>query len=221
MQVFWIIFSQELLISFRHLGKILANFLFFIITVTTFFLMAQNHENQPSTVFYPTIIIWFSLLFCLIFSAADFLKKDFEDGTIEQVIISCDNFEIFILAKMLANWFISCLPIMLAIPLILLANDVAPDSIFHFFALIFLASLIINFICNFCGSLSTLGNSAPVIAIIALPLIIPILLVSYLGMLNDGSENFWISFKILLGISVVIGCTTIFFTAKIVKIAAE
>jgi heme exporter protein B len=221
MQIFYITFSQELLISSRHIGKILANFLFFIITVATFFLIAQNHENQPSTAFYSITIIWFSLLFSLIFSAADFLKKDFDDGTIEQIINSCDNFEIFILAKMLANWFISCLPIMLAIAPILLANDVSADFIFSFLTLIFLASLIINFICTFCGSLSSLGNSAPVIAIIALPLIIPILLIGYLGVLGEGLENFWTSFKLLFGLTVFIGCATVFCTAKIIKIAAD
>lgn len=202
MAIFFIIFQQELLVNFRQLGKIWANFLFFLIFVSSFFILAQNQSDQTLD---SSIIIWFSLLSCLIFSAAEFLKKDFDDGLIEQILLSCENFEIFILAKMLANWLICCLPILLAVFFI------RPES--DFLILIFLASLAINFICCFCGSLSILGNSAPTIAVIALPLIIPVLLLSY--------GDFFVSFKILAGLNIFLGTVLVFATAKIVKIAGE
>ena len=217
MQVFWIIFHHELQISFRHLGKIFANFLFFLISVAIFFLISQNQDNQASTAFYSITIIWFSLLSCLIFSAAEFLKKDFDDGTIEQVLTSIENFEIFVLAKMLANWMICALPILLSVIPLSLAIGFDQSLIINFLILIFLATLAINFICSFCGSLSVLGNSAPMIAVIALPLIIPILLIAYSGL----NENSLTSFKILAGLCIFIGCISVFATAKIIKIAAE
>jgi heme exporter protein CcmB len=202
MATFFIIFQQELLVNFRHLGKILANFLFFLIFVSSFFILAQNQQNQA---FDTSIIIWLSLLSCLIFSASEFLKKDFDGGIIEQILLSCENFEIFILAKMLANWLVCCVPILCAVFFI------RPES--DFLILIFLASIAINFICCFCGSLSILGNSAPIIAVIALPLIIPILLLSY--------GDFFVSLKILAGLVIFLGATLVFATAKIVKIAGE
>ena len=70
---FFIIFRQELLLSFRDFGKILANFLFFLISIVIFSLLAQNKENQGSTSFYSISIIWFSLLSCLIFSVFYFV----------------------------------------------------------------------------------------------------------------------------------------------------
>ena len=217
MQTFLIIFKHELLLSSRHLGKIFANFLFFLISVTIFFLLSQNQENQTSTAFYSITIIWFSLLSCLIFSAAEFLKKDFDDGTIEQILTSCDNFEIFVLAKMLANWLICALPILVSVLPISALIGLDHETSTNFLLLIFLATLAINFVCTFCGSLSVLGNSAPMIAVIALPLIIPILLLAYSGL----SFNTAASFKILTGLCVFIGGISVFATAKIVKIAAE
>jgi len=217
MQTFLIIFYHELLLSFRSLGKIFANFLFFLISVAIFLLLSQNQENQGSTTFYSITIIWFSLLSCLIFSAAEFLKKDFDDGTIEQILNSCDNFEIFVLAKMLANWLICALPILIsAWPIsTLIGLDSATSK--NFLILIFLATLTINFICTFCGSLSVLGNSAPIIAVIALPLIIPILLLAQSGLDSETLA----SFKILAGLCILSGSVSVFATAKIVKIAAE
>jgi heme exporter protein B len=217
MQTFWIIFHHELLLSSRHLGKIFANFLFFLISVAIFLLLSQNQDNQGSTAFYSITVIWFSLLSCLIFSAAEFLKKDFDDGTIEQILTSCDNFEIFVLAKMLANWLICALPILISTFPISALIGLDQEMSVNFLILIFLATLSINFICTFCGSLSVLGNSAPMIAVIALPLIIPILLLAYSGLSFDTSANF----KILAGLCIFIGSISVFATAKIVKIAAE
>jgi heme exporter protein CcmB len=217
MAVFFIVFWHEILLSFRNFGKILANFLFFLISLAIFSFMASDQHNQGSTAFYAISAIWFSLLFSLVFSATDFLKKDFEDGEIEQALVDCANFEVFILAKIFANWLVAALPILISSALIFSAISANQASVSDFVILIFLASLIINFICTFCGSLSILGNSAPMIAVIALPLIIPTLLIAYSGVLYD----FWASFKILGGICVLSGAIGFIATAKIVKIAAE
>lgn len=217
MQVFWIVFCHEILLSSRHLAKIFSNFLFFLISVAIFFLISQNQENQTSTVFYSITIIWFSLLSCLIFSATEFLKKDFDDGTIEQNLRSINNFEIFILAKMSANWLICSLPILLSIYPLSLGIGLDQALTINLLIAAFLATLIINFICTFCGSLSILGNSAPMIGVIALPLIIPILLIG-VGVLDNNASA---GFKILSGLVIVIGSISVFATAKIVKIAAE
>ena len=202
MAVFLIILRQELLLNFRRFERILANFLFFLIFVSVFFLLSQGASEQSVK---PSIVIWFSLLSCLIFSAGEFLKKDFDDGSLEQALISCENFEIFILAKMLANWLVCCLPILL-MSFILNPN-------YEFFLLIFLASLAANFVCCFCGSLSVVGNAAPMIAVIALPLIIPVILLA--------NADFAVGFKILSALTIFLAATLSFAAAKIIKIAAE
>lgn len=216
MRVFWIVFYHEILLSARQLAKIFANFLFFIISVTIFFLLSQNQENQGSATFYSITIIWFSLLSAIIFSAAEFLKKDFDDGTIEQLLTSVDNFEIYVFAKILANWMICSLPILLSIVPLAFFIGLNQDFTTNLIIAVLLATIAINFVCCFCGSLSVLGNSAPMIAIIALPLIIPILLIAYGATIDNGSN-----LKILAGLDVFLGTITIFATAKIVKIAAD
>jgi heme exporter protein CcmB len=217
MAVFFIVFWQELLLSFRNFGKILANFLFFLISLSLFSLIGSDQQNQGFTAYSTISAIWFSLLFCLIFSASDFLKKDFEDGSIEQALVDCENFEIFILAKMMSNWLVSAAPILVSSSVIFLALNLDRSAILNFLILVFLASLIINFICTFCGSLSALGNSAPMIAIIALPLIIPVLLIAHSGTIYD----FGTSLKILSGLCVFSGSVAFFTTARIIRIAVE
>ncbi len=197
--MFWIILRQDLLLCFCNLSKVLANFLFFSILITTFFLLSQNEQFKASTA------IWLALFSSLIFSSSEFLKKDFEDGNIEQMLIIFQNFEIFILAKMIVNWLIYCLP------LAIITFTINPN--FDFLILFLLATLVINFICCFCGSLSALGNSAPMISIIAMPLIIPILLIA-LG-------DFQTSLTLLAGLAIFFAAALSFATSKIIKIAEE
>ena len=215
MRIFFTILQQELILATRNLGKILANILFFIISLIIFFMLSQSDNYQGSS---PYVITWLLLVSNLIFSSSEFLKRDFEDGTIEQMLIICPNFEVFTLAKMLANYVIYALPIILTIPLLALFSTDIQNSLTNFIILAFLATIAINSITTFCGSLSLLENSAPIIAIIALPLIIPILLIASGGI---DVENFEFSFKILLGLVILLSAITTLATAKIVKIIAE
>ncbi len=216
--IFFTIFAQEILLLKRNFNKILANFLFFIISAVIFLLLGQGQENLGSSAIYNMAIIWFSLLFLIIFSAGDFAKRDFEDGTIEQIMNSVDNLEIYILAKSLALFFVNILPVAIAATFLTKLTQASGIKPFAMFMLIILTGICINFICCFCGSLSILGNSAPMISIIAMPLIVPIMLISFGGIINDSLTS---SCKILLGISVLSACCSIFASAKIIKIASE
>ena len=151
MLIFFIILQQEFILAGKNLAKIFQNLLFFFIAFSIFFLISQNQQNQLVSPVLAIDVTLFCLVFSLIFSNSEFLYQDFKDGTLEQIILSQPNLEIFILAKMLGNWLIFSLPIILSIPLIGLAVGLNNDLIIIFFLLILVASLAINFICAVCG----------------------------------------------------------------------
>lgn len=215
MLTFWIILQQEFLMNSKNLAKVFQNLLFFFISFSIFFLISQNQQNQIVAPFLAIDVILFCLIFSLIFSNSEFLYQDFKDGTLEQIIISQPNIEIFILAKMLGNWLTFSLPIILCIPVIGMLIALDKGFMINFFVLILIASLAINFICAFCGSLSMSENKAPLIAILMMPLIIPILLI-VCG--NMEETSFYSSFKILIGICVFVGSISVLATAKIIRI---
>ncbi|MBU6339759.1 MAG: heme exporter protein CcmB [Rickettsiales bacterium] len=222
--MFLAILRNEFLLISRNLSKIIQNFLFFFISFAVFFLLSQNQQNQTLEPYLIVNVILFCLTFNLIISNSDFLSEDFRDGTLEQMIISQPNLEIFVLAKMLANWLIFSLPILIAIFPMALLLGFDPNNIYYFLIILSLASIVINFICAFCGSLSIVKNKAPMIAILALPLIIPTLLFACTDSFfseNFNSDEFYQILKILAGIVVLSGSMSILGTAKIVKIVAE
>lgn len=221
--VFFITLSHELKVFRRNFSRILSVFLFFVITFFTFHLVASGSPQQGLDPFQSLTIIWFALLSSLIFSSADFLKRDFQDGSLEQLLISCDNFENIVLGKMVAGWLVYSLPIILfSIPLLLLSGF-DQNFVLDFILSLFFASLAISFICSFCGSLSVLSGSASMIAVIAFPLIIPVVLISYkipvnvVGAVAEMNSNIT-----LLGGMMILSCgLSVLATTQIIKIASD
>lgn len=226
--MFFIFLKQNFIQAAKAKAQFLQNILFFVISCAIFFILSQNQLNQASSAYLQQFlicnIIWFSLLFSLIFANGNFLSKDYEDGTIEQIIRLCPNFEIFIFSKIIANWIIFVWPILAIIPFIMLALGLGSEFITQFFWLILIASFTINFICAFCASLNIAGNQAPLLAILILPLVIPVLLIGCAGLVFNAAQgqiildNFYFSLKILLAIAIFTSPVLLVATAKIVKI---
>lgn len=218
MILFFIFLKQELRQSCKTPSRFLQNILFFVISCAIFLILSQNSQ-QNSAIF---SIIWISLLFSILFSNCEFLRDDFRDGTLEQMIIFCENLETYIFAKMIAAWLIYCLPILLTLPFIMPIMGVNFDLAWIFFITAVLGSIAINFIAAFCGSLNIAGNKAPMIAILTMPLIIPILLICASAFVdNENVESLKKTWQILSALSIFSGTIAVLAATKIVRIVNE
>jgi heme exporter protein CcmB len=214
MEVFKIIFFHELKILFKLRGRIIANILYFFIFLAIFQILTQNFDQNLHSQFFiiGTII---ALLTSIIAVNNDFLEKDFRDGALEQIIIDCQNLEIFVIAKCLANWLSSSFLIALLASIILKISNFEILNFCQFFLVLILNSLSLNFLLALCGSLSMLGGFASMIAVIAIPLASPILIITSATI----SENYELNIKILLALTILIIAISSFACAKIIKIA--
>ena len=214
MEVFKIIFFHELKILFKSRGRIIANILYFFIFLAIFQILTQNFDQNLHSQFFiiGTII---ALLTSIIAVNNDFLEKDFRDGSLEQIIIDCQNLEIFVIAKCLANWLSSSFFIALLASIILKISNFEILNFWQFFLVLILNSLSLNFLLALCGSLSMLGGFASMITIIAIPLALPILIITSTTM----NENFELNIKILMALTAFTIAITSFACAKIIKIA--
>jgi heme exporter protein CcmB len=214
MEVFKIILFYELKILFKLRGRIIANILYFFIFLAIFQILTQNFDQNLHSQFFiiGTII---TLLTSIIAVNNDFLEKDFRDGSLEQIIIDCQNLEIFVIAKCLANWLSSSFFIALLASIILKISNFEILNFWQFFLVLILNSLSLNFLLALCGSLSMLGGFASMIAVIAIPLALPILIITSATI----SENYELNIKILLALTILIIAVSSFACTKIIKIA--
>jgi len=214
MEVFKIIFFHELKLLLKSRSRIFANILYFFIFSAIFQILSQNFEqNSHSQLFIINTII--ALLSSIIAVNNDFLEKDFRDGTLEQIIMDCQNLEILVIAKCFANWLSSSFFIALLASIILKISNFEILNFWQFFLVLILSSLSLNFLLALCGSLSMLGGLSSMISIVAIPLSLPILLITSATI----NENYAINIKILIALTIFIIAVSSFACAKIIKIA--
>ena len=206
--MFFTIIAYEINNLWFKSQQFMVNLLFFVVFLVIFqFLHQATSINQQNLFLLATILS--SLLVILGF---------FQNfcGTIEQMLLLFSNFEKFILAKILASWLGVVFPMIAGALFLAILQNFSLLNIAKILAIIAISTLTISFIAAMSGVLANNFRSLGYMAIIALPLILPILLLSYLAF----NDNFWQNYQVLLAISCFILTTTTFATTKIVKLLA-
>lgn len=108
--------KRDLLIATRERSDLLQPVLFFIIVVSLFPLSVTPDrvllmQAGPG-------IIWVAALLATLLALDGIFRPDFEDGTLEQLVLSPHPLSLLVLAKTLAHWLITGLPLTLIAPLL-------------------------------------------------------------------------------------------------------
>lgn len=122
---FFAIIKRDLLLAFAHRGEI-ANPLIFFLMVVTLFPLGVSPDRQILATIAPGVV-WIAALLAALSALDGLFRSDFDDGTLEQMLISPHPLPILVLGKVLAHWLVSGLPMLLFAPLLglLLALPVA------------------------------------------------------------------------------------------------
>lgn len=122
-------------------------------------------------------IIWLSCLLVSLLNIEIMFKDDYEDGTLDGIVINSDMLEICILAKVISHWLFSILPLVIIAFLInILLTGNLSVSITLFISLM-IGSLTITLIGSIASSLTlSLRGNGLLLSTIVLPLDIPVLI---------------------------------------------
>ena len=115
-QAFKALMKRDLLLAFRHRGE-LANPLLFFFMIVTLFPWGVSPEVTLLRKIAPGVI-WIAALLAALFSLENLFRSDFEDGALEQMLLSPQPLSLLVLAKVLAHWLVSGLPMLLLAPLL-------------------------------------------------------------------------------------------------------
>ncbi len=115
-QAFTALMKRDLLLAFRHRGE-LANPLLFFFMIVTLFPLGVSPEVVLLRKIAPGVI-WIAALLAALFSLESLFRSDFEDGALEQMLMSPQPLSVLVLAKVLAHWLVSGLPMLLLAPLL-------------------------------------------------------------------------------------------------------
>lgn len=171
----WAVLKRDLQVNFRQLQDTLNPLLFFVMVVSLFPLGVS-----PEVAFLQMAgagILWVAALLSTLLSLDHLYRHDFDDGTLEQLVLQPQPLYWLVLAKTAAHWLVTGLPLVILAPVLGVMVHLDGNSI----AVLCLTLLVGTPVLSFIGSIGaalTLGlrSGGVLLSLLIIPLYIPVLI---------------------------------------------
>lgn len=174
-QAFFTLLQRDLKIAIRHRGDIFNPLLFFVMVVTLFPLGIGPEPQMLARV--APGIIWVAALLASMLSLERLFKADFSDGSLEQMLLSPQPLSILVLAKVLAHWILTGVPLIIIAPLLAVLLNLESNSYGALIATLALGTPVLSLL-GAIGVALTVGlrKGGVLLSLLILPLYIPVLI---------------------------------------------
>lgn len=215
------IIRRDLLLAYRRRSDVLTTLFFFVIVVSLFPLGVGPELNTLRLI--APGVVWVAALLASMLSLNRLFAADYQDGTLEQMLLSPQPLALIVLGKIIAHWLVSGLPLALMAPVLGLQFDLPPATLAILFVALLLGTPILSAV-GAIGAALTLGlrGGGVLLSLLVLPLYIPALIfgagavqASLAGLSPEGHLS-------LLGaLLIVTGLAVPWVTAAALRIAME
>jgi heme exporter protein B len=170
----WVVW-RDLILAWRRRSDVLATLFFFIIVVSLFPLGIGPEPAMLRTI--APGVVWVAALLASMLSLGRIFGNDFQDGTLEQLLLTPQPAYLVVLGKVLAHWLISELPLVMVAPVLGLQFGLSENSLVIVVLSLLLGTPVLSLIGSI-GAALTLGLRAAnvLVALLVLPLYIPVLI---------------------------------------------
>lgn len=122
-------------------------------------------------------VVWVAALLASMLSLGRIFANDYQDGTLEQLLLTPQPLYLVVLGKTLAQWLVSEVPLVLIAPLVGMQFDLDTDTLLILFLSLLIGTPVLSLIGSI-GAALTLGvrGGGVLIALLVLPLFIPVLI---------------------------------------------
>lgn len=175
LSMFWWLVWRDLILAWRRRADVLATLFFFVIVVSLFPL-GIGPEPQLLRAIAPGIV-WVAALLASMLSLGRIFGNDYQDGTLEQILLTPQPVYLLVLGKMLAHWLVSEIPLVAIAPLLGVQFGLSQNTLGTVAVSLLLGTPVLSLIGSI-GAALTLGLRAAnvLIALLVLPLCIPALI---------------------------------------------
>lgn len=175
LNAFVAILRRDLLLSFRHRGEMLNPLIFFALIVVLFPL-GVNPQASILRVMAPGVI-WVAVLLAGLFSLEGLFRSDFEDGCLEQMVLSPKPLQVLVLGKITAHWIVTGLPMLLFAPFLGLFLSLPVSAIWVLEKTLLLGTPVLSLIGSVGVALTVgLRRGGMLLTLLVMPLYIPLLI---------------------------------------------
>ncbi|MBT9613321.1 MAG: heme exporter protein CcmB [Burkholderiales bacterium] len=169
------IIRRDLLLAYRRRSDVLTTLFFFVIVVSLFPL-GVGPEMKTLRLIAPGVV-WVAALLASMLSLNRLFAADYQDGTLEQMLLAPQPLALIVLGKIVAHWLVSGLPLALMAPVLGMQFDLPPAALGILFLALLLGTPILSLI-GAIGAALTLGlrGGGVLLSLLVLPLYIPALI---------------------------------------------
>lgn len=167
--------ARDFTLAMRRRTDVFTTLFFFIIAVTLFPL-GVGPEMELLRTMAPGVI-WVAALLASMLSLGTLFASDFEDGTLEQMVIAPYPLSVLVLGKLFAHWLLTGVPLALLSPLLGMQLGLSVDAIQVLVITLLLGTPVLSLIGSI-GAALTLGvrGGGVLLSLLVLPLFVPVLI---------------------------------------------
>lgn len=217
----WQSLRRELLLSYRHKGD-LANPLIFFLMVVVFTPLGISEEPAMLARIAPGML-WVIALLATLLSLDGLFRSDFDDGSLEQMVLSPQPLACLVLTKVFAHWLLTGVPLTLLAPVLGVMLQLPSDG----YGVLVLTLLIGT------GSLSLIGaigaaltvglrKGGLLLSLIIMPFYVPVLIFGS-GAVKNAISGFPVNAELAILCAMLLGWSVLapFAIAGALKISAR
>ena len=193
--------------------------LLFILIMVSYPLTIEFLEQDLKKGFYS--LLWISILLSMMFSTEDIFLEDYNDGSLEQIIISSTSFPFMVAKKILVYWLMIGIPISILSFLFSLGITQNLSISLFIFPMALISSYIFLNLFVF-GTALSLNKGSVLGALITMPLALPVLIVLGKSIIAiQFGINYLEFFLLLLGCLSIIITVVPFIVSYVIKTHLE
>jgi heme exporter protein B len=169
------IILRDLTLAMRRRSDVMTTLFFFVIVVSLFPL-GIGPELDTLRLIAPGVF-WVAALLASMLALEKLFAADFEDGTLEQMLLTPQPVFVLVLAKVFSHWLITGVPLVLLSPLLGLQYDLGVETLGVLLLSLLLGTPALSLI-GAIGAALTLGlrGGGVLVSLLVLPLYIPVLI---------------------------------------------
>ena len=171
---FGTILKRDLLLALRRRSEIFTVLFFFIVVISLFPLGVGTEEKILQQM--APGVVWIAALLASTLALDRLFSADYEDGTLEKIVLAPSSLSVSVFAKILAHWLLTGLPLVLISPLVGLFYHLPMNSILVMMFVLLIGTPVLSMLGAIAAAL-TLGlrGGGVLVSLLVLPLYIPVL----------------------------------------------
>ncbi|MDF2177486.1 heme exporter protein CcmB [Aliiglaciecola sp. CAU 1673] len=169
------VLRRELALAYRQKSELMQPIIFFVLVISLFPLGIGPGPQTLQKI--GPGVIWVAALLSSLLGMERLFREDFNDGWLEQMMLSGLPLSLLVLAKVLAHWLTSVLPLLLISPLLALFLNLSEPMFWSLLLGLLLGTPLLSLV-GATGVALTLGlqRGGVLLSLLLLPLFVPLLI---------------------------------------------